>query len=181
MFAPAQYRTRKSDMVLGELESRKELYDKHGQHIAITYNPVWGHKLPFLVKFPRLSSLFRRLPPGSPYRQHSEGLFNGVYYIPQKIDEGLLPIGDTVFKTKYGTVDQYGQTMDFKTQVKETWMYLALKDAYERVSENVSISSQRTVKLKSEDKLTNFRTSRNLIDNGKYVINPKFFSFLCVK
>ena len=62
MFAPAQYRTKKSATVLGELETRKELYDKHRQHIAITYNPVGGHKLPFLVKFPRLLSFFRQLP-----------------------------------------------------------------------------------------------------------------------
>ena len=169
MFAPAQYRTKKSFTVLGELETRKELYDKHGQHIAITYNPVGGHKLPFLVKFPRLSSVFRQLPPESPYRQHSEGLFNGVYYILQKFDEGPLPIGNTVAKTKYRTVDQYGDTMDFRTQVKECWSYLTLNDAYQHVSKNVSISSQHTVKLKTDDKLTNFRCSPNLIQNGIYV------------
>ena len=56
MFAPAEYRANKSNTVLGDLEMRKELYDKHGQHITITYNPVGGHKLPFLFKFPRLSS-----------------------------------------------------------------------------------------------------------------------------
>ena len=169
MFAPAQYRTNKSNTVLGDLETRKELYDKHGQHIAITYNPVGGHKLPFLVKFPRLSSFFRRLPLESPYRQHSEGLFNGVYYIPQKFDEGELPIGNTVAKTKYGTVDQYGDTMDFRTRVKESFSYLTLKDAYKCVSENVSVSSQCTVKMKSNNKLSNFRRSPNLIQNGKYV------------
>ena len=159
MFAPAQYRTNKSSTVLGELETSKELYDKHRQHIAITYNPVGGHKLPFLVKFLRLSSFFRRLPLESSYRQHSEGLFNRVYYIPQKFDEGELPIGNTVAKTKYGTVDQYGDTMDFRTRVKECWSYLTLNDAYQRVSENVSISSQHTVKMKTDDKVTNFRHS----------------------
>ena len=169
MFASAQYRTNKSNTVLGDLETRKELYDKHRQHIAITYHPVGGHKLPFLVKFPRLSSFFRRLPPESPYRQHSEGLFNEVYYIPQKFDEGELPIGNTVAKTKYETVDQYGDTMDFRTRVKESFSYLTLKDAYKCVSENISVSSQRTVKMKSDNKLSNFRCSPNLIQNGKYV------------
>ena len=103
------------------------------------------------------------------YQQHSEGLFNGVYYILQKFDEEELPIGNTVAKTKYGTVDQYGDTMDFRTRVKECFSYLTLKDAYKRVSENVSVSSQHTIKMKSDDKLSNFRCSPNLNQNGKYV------------
>ena len=169
MFAPAQYRKAKSKTVMKELESRKELYDKHGQHIAITYNPVGGYKLPFLVKFPRLSSFFRRLPKDSIYSAHSEGLFNGIFYIPRKFDEvQKLEIGDTAAQGDYNVVDRKGRPFDFMDRVKECATYEALKEAYRKVSANVSVTKARTVKLKADEHKTNFRRDQDLKDNGKY-------------
>ena len=167
MFASSQFRKAYADSVLSDLEGRKEWYKKSGQHVVITYNPVSGHKLPMLAKFPRLSSYFRRFPQDSPYRNHSEGLFNGMYYIPRQFEERALPIGDTHAGNKYGCLDPEGLHFDFKNKVKRSPGYNVLLDAYTRVPENLSVSKVNRVTLKNEAARTNFRTNPGLKQNGK--------------
>ena len=155
MFASSQYRKAYADSVLSDLEGRKEWYKKSGQHVAITYNPVSGHKLPMLAKFPKLSSYFRRFPEDLPYRNHSEGIFNGVYYIPCKFEEGRLPIGDTHAINRYGCLDERLQHFDFKNKVKRSPSYAVLHVPYTRIPENLSVSKVNRISLKNEAARTN--------------------------
>ena len=101
--APPQYRRPYSNMAMHVIENRREYYDKHGQMIGITMSPVSGHKLPLLVKFPCTTSYFRRMSVMSQYRHNSEGLFNGIYYIPRKYDSEELPIGNILSISNYGS------------------------------------------------------------------------------
>ena len=145
------------------IENRKEYYDKHRQMICITMSPVSGHKLPLLVKFPRTTSYFRRMSVMSRYHDNSEGLFNGVYYIPRKYDSGELPIGNT------HSLSNYGSWFDLWERVKETQMYGILKTTYTNVHRNVYITSQRKVTMKMEQLLYNFRADPHLKTNGSYL------------
>ena len=163
MMAPPQHRRPYSMTALHVIENRKEYYDKHGQMICITMSPVSGHKLPLLVKFPRTTSYFRRMSVMSRYRDNSEGLFNGVYYIPRKYDSGELPIGNT------RSLSNYGSWFDLRERVKETQMYGILKTAYTNVHRNVYITSQRKVTMKKEQLLYNFRADPHLKTNGSYL------------
>ena len=58
-----------------------ELYEKSGQLFSLTLSSSMGHKIPYLFKFPRLTSDFRNLPDGHYLRYNSEGLFNGLFYV----------------------------------------------------------------------------------------------------
>ena len=161
--APPQHRRPYSMTALHVIENRKEYYDKHGQMICITMSPVSGHKLPLLVKFPRTTSYFRRMSVRSRYRDNSEGLFNGVYYILRKYDSGELPIGNTQ------SISNYGSSFDLRERVKETQMYRILKTAYTNVHRNVYITSQRKVHMNKEQLLYNFRADPDLKTNGSYL------------
>ena len=174
MMAPPQHRRPYSNTALHVIENRKEYYDKHGQMICITMSPVSGHKLPLLVKFPRTTSYFRRMSVMSRYRDNSEGLFNGVYYILRKYDSGELPIGNT------RGLSNYGSSFDLREQVKETQMYGILKTAYTNVHRNVYITSQCKVHMNKEEKLYNFRADPDLKTNGNYPKNSHHYEiFLC--
>ena len=161
---------------MGVLDRRNEIYDKKGQHISITYNPVGGNKLPFLVKFPRLTSYFRRMDPNSIYRLHSEGLFNGLFYIPEKFEEGKLPIGITRSSTRYNTLDNQGRQYDFVNRVKGSLKYMTVRDAYKRINEKILVSNVGTPDMKAAGQSTNFRTDDELAAAGKYLI----LNFICL-
>ena len=179
MWAGAQYRKSKGDGVLKELEGRKEWYDKHGQHIAITYNPTYNRKLPFLVKFPRFSSFFRQLSSDSIFYNHNEGIFNGIYYIPRNFEEVItLELGDTAARNNYGSLDDQGREFDFMNRVKDSTTYQALQDAYERISSNVKLSTVGSVKMKPEKHRTNYKQDTGLINRGKYVNDIYHFPYV---
>ena len=42
MHAPFQYRRKFTNAAIENLEKRKEIYDKHGQHISVTLSPIGG-------------------------------------------------------------------------------------------------------------------------------------------
>ena len=46
MHAPFQYREKFTNAAIKNLEKRKEIYDKHGQHISVTLSPVGGGQTP---------------------------------------------------------------------------------------------------------------------------------------
>ena len=162
MHAPFQYRRQFTKAAIENIEKRKEIYDKHGQHIAVTLSPVAGDKLPLLVKLPRLSSYFRRFPRETGYHNHSEGLFNGLYYLPQKITKKRLPIASTASKKTYGT-----QGTSMCNEVKTTDKFDLLRRAYQSVALNVLVSSQRKVDLKDPADRINYRTDQDLDNLGK--------------
>ena len=126
-------------------------------------SPVSGHKLPLLVKFSCTTSYFRRMSVRSRYRDNSEGLFNGVYYILRKYDSGELPIGNTQ------SISNYGSSFDLRQRVKEMQMYRILKTAYTNLHRNVYITSQRKVHMNKEQLLYNFRADPDLKTNGSYI------------
>ena len=168
MMAPPQFRRTYSNTSMRNIQNRKEYYDKHGQIICITLSPVSGHKLPLLVKFPRTTSYFRRMDITSIYRNNSEGLFNGVYYVPRKYDKETLPIGNT------RSISNYGYSFDMRDRVKSSQMYAILNEAYRDVSRNVYITSQRQVHMNREEQLYNFRTHPQLNTNGNYIKSNHF-------
>ena len=163
MLAPAQYRRKYSNTAICMLENRKEYYDKTGQMICITMSPVSSHKLPLLVKFPHMTSYFRRMDTTSPYSNNSEGLFNGIYYILRKYTCNKLPIGNT------SGLSNYGYEVDMCHWVKGTDMFAILKNAYKDLSINVNITSQCKVRMNIPEKLHNFRTDDDLKQHGKYL------------
>lgn len=165
MLAPGQYRRKYSSSALKNITNRHERHDKHGQLIAVTLSPVSGHKLPFFVKFPRISSTPRRIDELSRYEKHSEGLFNSLYYLPRKFDErDTLPIGNTCGVSTYAMVERF----DLWNRMKDKEKYQLLLLAYGDVEKNVHISSQRRVTLKKENQLTTFRQDPFLINAGTY-------------
>ena len=99
----------------------------------------------------------------SPYSNNSEGLFNGIYYILRKYTRNKLPIGNTT------GLSNYGYELDMCDRVKGTQMFTILKNAYEDLSINVSITSQRKVQMNIPEKLHNFRTDDDLKQHGKYL------------
>ena len=169
MLAPPQYRRTYSNTAMRNIDGRKEYYDKHRQFISITFYPVSSHKLPLLVKFPHTTSYFRRMGTDSLYCNNSEGLFNGVYFIPMKYNKGSLPIHDTC------SISNYGYHMDMRDWVNGTRKYTILKTAYENVSRNVYITSQRQVHMKKVEMLHNFRTDDELNTNGKFYLKSNHF------
>ena len=77
------------------LQARVQRYDRWGQLYSITLSPSIGSKLPFMAKFPRTTSLFRKIPCGhhQPFlRNNSDGLFNGLYFIPGRISQEKMEI-----------------------------------------------------------------------------------------
>ena len=163
MLAPAQHRRKYSNTAMRVLENRKEYYDKTRQMICITMSPVSSHKVPLFVKFPHMTSYFRRMDITSPYSNNSEGLFNGIYYIPRKYGRNKLPIGSTT------GLSNYGYHMDMHDWVKATEMFDILKNAYKNLCINVNITSQRKVQMNIPEKLQNFRTDDDLKQQGKYL------------
>ena len=179
MLAPAQHRRKYSNTAMHVLENRKEYYDKTRQMICITMSPVSSHKLPLLVKFPHMTSYFKRMDTMSPYSNNSEGLFNGIYYIPRKYGRNKLPIGNTT------GLSNYGYEVDMHHRVKGTEMFAILKNAYEDLSVNVNITSQRKVRMNIPEKLQNFRTDDDLKQHSKYlklskIIISKYMNQLCI-
>ena len=162
MHAPFQYRRQFTKAALENIKKRKENYDKHGQHIAVTLSPVAGDKLPLLVKLPCLSSYFQRFPKETVYWNHSEGLFNGIYYLPQKFTSKPLPIACTASKRTYGTVGT-----DIVSEVKTTDKFDLLRRAYQSVALNVLVSSQHKVDMKEPADRINYRTDQDLDNLGK--------------
>ena len=71
-----------------KLKSRSQLHDCRMQLFSTTSLLVSGHKLPFFVKLPRISSIFREIPPEHFHhnilRKNSERLFNGMFFMPDK-------------------------------------------------------------------------------------------------
>ena len=165
MMTPPQYRSTYSNTSMRNIQNRKEYYDKHGQIICITLSPVSSHKLPLLVKFPRMTSYFRRM---GPYQNNSEGLFNSVYYVLRKYDKETLPIGNTC------GISNYSYSFDMWDRVKRTQMYAILNQAYRDVSRNVYITSQCQVHMNREEQLYNFRTDPQLNANGNYLKSNHF-------
>ena len=163
MHAPFQYRRKFTNAAIENLEKRKEIYDKHGQHISMTLSPVGGDKLPLFVKLPRLSSYFRRFPKNTGYQNHGEGLFNGIYYLPQKFTTKPLPIRSTASQLKYGNIG-----IDMRDEVKTTDRFDLLRRAYQGIAKNVVVTSQRQVKMKEPAHLHNYRTDPVQIAAGKY-------------
>ena len=80
------------------LAHRNQQYSKTGQYVSVTMSPKKTWRLPFFVHFPTVTTYFRRLPQYDPLRKNSEGLFNGMYYIPDTtsyVDN--IPINPVIF------------------------------------------------------------------------------------
>ena len=72
-----------------------------------------------------------------------------------------------------------------RDRVKGTQMFVILKNAYEDLSVNVNITSQRKVRMNIPEKLLNFRTDDDLKQHGKYlklskIIISKYMNQLCI-
>ena len=175
MNVPFEYRRNFTKGALENIEKRKEIYDKHGQHIAVTLSPVAGDKLPLFVKLPCLSSYFRLFPEETGYQNHSEGLFNGIYYLPQKVTHKKLPIRSTASKRYLGRTGT-----DMASEIKTTDKFDLLRRAYQDVARNVMVSSQRKVIMKDPSDQHNYRTDKNLIANGNYISISLYISLISI-
>ena len=138
-----------------------ELYEKSGQLFSLTLSPSTGHKIPYLVKFPRLSSDFRNLPDGHYLRYNSEGLFNGLFYVTGNFIPNTLEINPP------GNNQTLGNPLI--TAVRASPRYNLYQDAFRRVQDNLRINHQGQIMQNPDNNAINFAEDPDLSTNSTYI------------
>lgn len=181
MFARPQYKRPYQASAGGVLRKRKELHERRGQHFAITLAPKTGEKVPFIVKFPRSTSFFRKVPIELPYsylRNQSEGLFNGLFYVSANYEAdfdihqpGIVPSPPPppgLEKSDYvPTRTQEQASADLMREVFSHPRYTMISEAYKRVQQNLRVNREGVITELKLDKRQSF-DSDTLKQQGKY-------------
>ena len=128
---------------------------------SLTLSPSTGHKIPYLVKFPRLSRDFRNLPDGHYLRYNSEGLFNGLFYVTGNFIPNTLEINPP------GNDQTLGNPLI--TAVRASPWYNLYKDAFVRVQDNLRVNHQGQITQNPDNNAINFAEHPDLTTNSTYI------------
>ena len=161
MYSPLQYQCNYSKTAYSHIVNQMELYEKSGQLFSLTLSPSMGHKIPYLVKFPRLSSDFRNLLDGHYLRYNSEGLFNGLFYVTGNFIPNTLEINPP------GNDQTLGNPLI--TTVRASPQYNLYKDAFVRVQDNLCVNHQGQITQKPDNNAINFAEHPHLTTNSTYI------------
>ena len=74
------------------VNKRVQKYSKQTQYCAHTFNPKRGHRLPFCIKFPKISEYFKIIDRKHPWANHHEGICNGMLFVPAEPDQTSFEI-----------------------------------------------------------------------------------------
>ena len=160
MYSANEYKRKFTKYAKKTLQARVQRYDRRGQLYSITLSPSVGSKLPFMAKFPRTTSLFRKIPPGhhQPFlRDNSDGLFNGLYFVPGKISPEEIFIKPV--KTNH---------LDLNAKLQASPRLRLLKETYKDVKKNLVITNHSEITMEVEEDCVDFRSQDNLLQNGEY-------------
>ena len=140
---------------LHSLGIRKQQWDRRSQYYSVI-RAASGNRMPFYVKFPRLSEYFEKLEPDHPWAKHRLGKYNGLYYVP--VDPHTT--GFSIDKVTFGDTD-------LRAEFFNSPVYKLLAKGFQKVYLKLDISEARVVKLISED--FNFaKDDPNLKELGEY-------------
>ena len=138
-----------------------ELYEKSSALFSLTLSPSTGHKIPYLVKFPRLTSDFKNLPDGHYLRYNSEGLFNGLFYVTGNFMPNTLEINPP------GNNEHLGRPLI--TAVKASPRYNLYQDAFRCVQDNLCINHQGQITQNPDNNAIDFAEDPDLRRNSMYI------------
>ena len=122
------------------LKDRSQKYGRQTQYYSHAFNPTDGHKLPFLVKFPKISKIFDEVAKDHPWADHRPGTYNGLYYVSAEPDE--KPEEFKIPDVKFGETD-------FFEEFKNTKDY-ALLSEFTKAYDNMDIDDTMEVQLVDE-------------------------------
>ena len=122
------------------LKDRSQKYGRQTQYYSHAFNPTDGHKLPFLVKFPKISKNFDKVARDHLWDDHCPGTYNGLYYVSAKPDKKpeKFKIPEVIF----------GET-DFYEEFINTAPYMLLQE-FTKVYDNLDIDDTMDVQLADE-------------------------------
>ena len=161
MYSPLQYWRNYSKTAYSHIVNQMELYKKSGQLFSLTLSPTTGHKIPYLVKFPRLTSDFRNLPDGHYLRYNSEGLFNGLFYVTGNVIPNTLKINPP------GNNQALGNPLI--TAVRASPWYNMYQDAFRHVQDNLRINHQGQIMQNPDNNAIDFAEDPDLLRNSMYI------------
>ena len=170
MYSANEYTRNCTKYVKKMLQVRVQSYDRWGQLYSITLSPSIGSKLPFMAKFPHTTSLFRKIPPGhqQPFlRENSDGLFNGLYFIPCKISPEEMMIKPV--KTNH---------LDLNAKLQASPRLHLLKEAFKDIQKNLVITNHGEIGMEVEEDCIDFRSQQNLLQNGEYSRTVSIHTFV---
>ena len=125
---------------LRTLKNRHQQWDRRAQFFGVV-RASSGNRLPFYVKFPRISEYFEKLEQDHPWSKHRLGKYNGLYYVPVNPHKRGFVIDGVTF----------GDT-DLRAEFMATPIYKLLTDGFQKVFLKLNVDAgARTVSLGSQD------------------------------
>ena len=152
-----EYTSRLTERMRKLLYDRSQKYSHRSQYYSHAFNPNHGHKLPFLVKFPKISKMFDELEKEHPWANHRPGIYNGLFYISHKPDTTIEAF--KIPKVEFGGVN-------FLTEFQKTDHYKLLLE-FENIYDTVSIDDAMVMSLKNQG--AEFATKERIEEAGNYI------------
>ena len=152
-----EYTSRLTERMRKLLHDRSQKYSRRTQYYSHAFNPSDRQKLPFFVKFPKISKMFDELEKGHPWADHCPGIYNGLFYISHKPDTSIETF--EIPKVEFGRVN-------FFTEFKETDQYKLLLE-FLNIYDTVTIDNAMVVSLQNEG--AQFATKPMIEKAGNYI------------
>ena len=144
-----------SDTSLKDLKSRHAQWDKRSQYHSVIKGST-GNRMPFYVKFPRVSETFENLPPGNRWAKNRLGKYNGLYYVPDNPHTHSFRVDDVKFGEK-----------DIREEFFNSPEYKLLQYSMQRCYRKLHVTGARTVTLERQE--YSFQDDPELFRKGKLV------------
>ena len=135
-----EYTSSLTDRMRKLLHNRSQKHSHRMQYYSHAFNPLDGQKLPFFVKFPKISKMFDELEKGHSWADHRPGIYNGLFYVSHKPDTNIETF--KIPKVEFGGVNLF-------TEFKKTDQYNLLLE-FLNIYDTVSIDKAMIVTLKNQ-------------------------------
>ena len=149
-----EYTSRLTEKMRKLLHDRSQKYSRRTQYYSHAFNPSDRHKLPFFVKFPKISKMFDELEKGHPWADHRPGIYNGLFYISHKPDTSIESF--EIPEVKFGGVNLF-------TKFQETYQYKLLLE-FLNIYQTVNIDKAMVMSLMNEG--AQFATTSTIEEAG---------------
>ena len=149
-----EYTSRLMERMRKLLHDRSQKYSRRTQYYSHAFNPSDRHKLPFFVKFPKISKMFDELEKGHRWADHCPGIYNGLFYVTHRPDTSIESF--EIPEVKFGGVNLF-------TKFQETDQYKLLLE-FQNIYQTVNIDKAMVVSLKNEG--AQFTTTSTIEEAG---------------
>ena len=143
-----------SDTAKKALQNQHQQWDKRSQYHSVIKGSL-GNRMPFYVKFPRISDAFEKLDKEHPWAKNRLGKYNGLYYVPNNPDQSGFEVDSVKFGDK-----------DIRQEFFASPVYKLLQDSMQKCYNKLFVQNARTVLLTNQEYC--FREDAELIALGKF-------------